>query len=433
MITNLAHRFHTVKGEMAWILFGQFLGVTGGFIGIKALTNLLGPEGYGQLALGITISGVLTLLVYSPVANVVIRYFSVCRERGQLGLYFALLRKAHGRLAAAFLVVVVVAGAVTWLLAGAEWAVVAFLSTMFGVVSGVNASFVSLQSAIRQRRIVALHQGADVWLRIGLAIVFVLLFGATGTSALLGYFLGTLLVTVSQWRYALRNPEIGGHWAAGKPDPGEEATVFREFSSYAFSFMVFAGFVAVSIYADRWIIQFHSGERGVGIYSAILQIASSPVGILFAMINQLMVPIIFEQAGAMGSPSQAEKSAKALRLTVTVSGALSLLVLLPLFLFSEPLVRLLTNREFAGYHQLLWICAAGQVLFQLAQLLTVKGCYCNRPRVYFVPKAVQAASFTLLALCLVSSMHIYGVALAVLASSFLYLLTVLLANRRLDA
>jgi O-antigen/teichoic acid export membrane protein len=420
-----------MRGELAWILFGQFLGFAGGFIGIKALTNLLGPEAYGQLALGITISGVLTLLVYSPVANVVMRYFSVCQERGQLGLYFLLLRQSHGRLATLFLGAVVMAGALTWLLAGAQWGMVVVLSTLFGIVSGVNASFVALQSAIRQRMIVALHHGADVWLRIGLAIAFVYLFGRTGLSALLGYLIGTFLVTLSQRRYALRNPEIRSHWRAEARDPGEEGKVFREFSSYAGSFMLFAGFAAVSMYADRWIIQFHSGERGVGIYFAICQIASSPVNILFAMINQLMVPIIYERAGAMNTSSQAEKSAGTLRLTVLVSGAASLLICLLLFLFSEPLVRLLTNREFARYHQLLWIAAAGQVVFQMAQVMTIKGCYCNKPMIYFPPKVLQAASFVLMALCLVSTLDIYGVALAVLASSFLYLLTVMLANRSL--
>lgn len=418
---------------MAWILVGQFLGFTGGFIGIKALTNLLGPEEFGQLALGITISGILTLLVYSPVANVVIRYFSVCRERGQLSLYFALLRKSHGRMAAAFLAAVVAAGGVTWLFAGGEWALFAVLSTLFGVVSGVNASFVALQSAIRQRKNVALHQGADVWLRIGLAIAFAVLFGQTGLSALFGYMTGTLLVTFSQWWYALRNPVIREHWRLAARDPGEEREVFREFSSYAASFMVFAGFAAVSMYADRWIIQFYSGERGVGIYAAILQIASSPVNILFAMINQLMIPIIFERAGTLSTPSQAKRSAALLWTTVLASGAVSLLILLLLFLFSEPLVRLLTNREFAAYHQLLWIMAAGQILFQLAQLLTIKGCYCNSPRVYFLPKALQAVSFTAIAFCLVSPLSVYGVALATLGSSLLYLVTILFANRRLDA
>jgi O-antigen/teichoic acid export membrane protein len=71
MLPPLLDRFRKLRREMGWILCGQFLGFVGGFIGIKVLTNMMGPDGYGQLALGLTIAGLFNTYAYGPVANVV--------------------------------------------------------------------------------------------------------------------------------------------------------------------------------------------------------------------------------------------------------------------------------------------------------------------------------------------------------------------------
>jgi len=62
--------------------------------------------------------------------------------------------------------------------------------------------------------------------------------------------------------------------------------------AFMLPFVGYAAFTAVTLYADRWIIQIFAGAAAVGMYAALFQIASSPVNLLFAVINQLMVPII---------------------------------------------------------------------------------------------------------------------------------------------
>ncbi|HEX9078711.1 MAG TPA: hypothetical protein VF795_03915, partial [Desulfuromonadaceae bacterium] len=89
---SLLERIVKLRHEMAWIVAGQFFGFVGGFAGIKALTNIMGPKGYGELALGLTIAGLFNMYVYGPIANVVARFFAVYRERGRLGVYFAVLK-----------------------------------------------------------------------------------------------------------------------------------------------------------------------------------------------------------------------------------------------------------------------------------------------------------------------------------------------------
>jgi O-antigen/teichoic acid export membrane protein len=427
----LLERTRKLRAELAWIIAGQLLGFIGGFVGIKVLTNLMGPKGYGQLALGLTIAGLMNMFVYGPVANVVSRFYAVYRERGGLGLYFPVLRRLHGQLASVLSLLILLATVVICLSIGPFWGLIVFISSLYGIAAGVNTSFLSLQSAIRQRKVVALHQGADVWLRISLAIAMVLLLRRSGDAAMLGYLMGTLLVVVSQRFFALRNGEIGSHWHGNDPDRDELRQCRSEFSAYAWSFVLFAGFGAVSMYADRWILQGLNGESAVGIYAAIYQIAASPVNIFFAMVNQLMVPIVFERAGAMTTAAHAEGSSELLRATIVLSCLASLFITVVAFCFSEQLVRLFTNDEFARYHQILWLSVLGLSLFNIGQLFTVKGLNYGRPRIYLWPKVWQALSFVLFCFILASKYPLLGVAYGICLSSLVYLLAVVLVNRRL--
>ena len=95
MFKSIYVRVFQLRHELAWVVTGQLLAFLGGFAGIKILTNVLGPEGYGQLALGLTIAGLLNMFVYGPIGQVVLRFFSVYRERGELSIYFTILKNAH--------------------------------------------------------------------------------------------------------------------------------------------------------------------------------------------------------------------------------------------------------------------------------------------------------------------------------------------------
>jgi len=427
---RLLERFWKLRHEISWIIVGQALGFVGGFIGIKVLTNVMGPKGYGQLALGLSIAGLFAMFLYGPIANAVLRFFVVYREQGKLGVYFSLLKKCHLLLIFAVSFLAFGACGIAWYYLGTEWALIILFSSLYGIASGINASYLSLQSAVRQRKIAALHQGADVLLRVGLSIVLLLAFKNSGYISLMGYLLGTLIVTVSQWFFALKNPDVRENWLV-PVDASEERKARAELSGYAGSFVIFSGFAAISMYADRWILQGFFGEGYVGIYAAIFQIAAAPVNILFAMVNQLMVPIVFERAGSMTTTAQAVDSAVMVRATIIVSGVLAVFLVLAAYLLGEPLVRLLTSAAFAGYHAILWLTVLGLSLFNIGQLFCLKGLYCNQPRIYIWPKGVQAASLLAFGFPLVRNWGLLGMSTALCASSLLYIIIVLVVNRRI--
>jgi O-antigen/teichoic acid export membrane protein len=429
-IAVLFRRVLGLRQELYWVFMGQFIGFAGGFIGLKVLTNIMDPKGYGQLALGLTIAGIFTTYVYGPVANVVARFFAVYRERCDLGVYFATIRNAHRTLGLALALLALIASGIAGMMSGNEWALIVLFASFFGIVSGVNASFLALQNAVRQRKIVAIHQGIDVWLRIGLAIALILLFKSSGYLALLGYLLGTTLITFSQFQYAKKNDQIRSNWKADN-NVQKLRACNSEFRAYAASFMIFSGFAAISLYSDRWVLQAVSGEHAVGIYAALYQIAASPVNLFFAMINQMVVPIVFERAGAMTSKEQAESSAQLVTQTAVISGVVMTGITLCTYFFGEPITQLLTNKTFAEQSSVLWLVVVGISIYNIGQIYTLKGLYHNQPKIYFWPKGLQAVSFLITAFLLARQTGIEGVGMALCISSVLYLSAVLFSNSRL--
>jgi O-antigen/teichoic acid export membrane protein len=423
-------RVAQARGEILWVVLGQLLAFSGSFVGIKLLTNIMGPESYGRLALGMTIAGLLNLFAYGPLRSAVLRFYSVYREKGQLNVYFCVIRKAHGLCA---VIISGLTGLVTvfiYVWAGLEWALLVLMAALLGMASGLNSSLTSIQGALRERRVVALHQGADAWLRPVLAVVALYLVRNTGYSALIGFLIGTVLVSLSQGIWAFSNTEVRGHWRCRTPPETVVRENLRMFYAYARPFVLWAGIATVSSYADRWILQVLYGTEKVGIYAALYQIANAPIALLAGMINQFSEPIIFERAGVMHSTLQAESSTRLLHQTLIVSSLCMLAMTVGTYFFSEPLVRLVTSEAFVGQHSVLWVMVLGLSLFSVGQMLSTKGLCFNQPGVYVFPKFLQGGAFLALAYPLARAYGIPGMAWALCGSSALYLAAILIVNRR---
>jgi O-antigen/teichoic acid export membrane protein len=417
------------RKEISWVVFGQFISFAGGFAVIKVLTSIMGPEGYGQLALGLTIAGLLNLFIYGPISQWILRYFSVCRENNVLDSYFYLIRRLFFLSTAIVLFVVLLSAGILIHVVGKEWMLVAIMAALFGITTGVNISFVSLQTSIRQRQIVALHQGADPWLRLLFAVIALYLFQGTGYYALLGFLTGTLLISLSQSVFALANSDVRNHWRSERPDKKDWHNISGDFFRYAHPFVYYAIFGAVSLYADRWFLQAFYGEAEVGIYAAMYQIANAPLVLIAGVMNQLMIPIIFSRAGAMTHAVQHREMKKLLNQTVIISSMIMLSVVVIAYVYAEPLTRLLTTNDFAKHHHVLWILVLGLAIFNIAQLLSVEGFSNKTTGLYIWPKLMQAVSFFLLMYLLVRAYGVSGVAIALVGSSVIYLIMVAMVNR----
>jgi len=430
-IRSVHAALHRFKGELAWVLAGQAMAFAGGLAAIKILTNLLDVEAYGRFAVGLTFAGLVSLFVFGPMGQGVLRFFSICREQGRLHQYFSVLRRMHGRVVRLLCLVALLAGSISVFVGHGEWTGLVLVSLLFGYLGGLNHLFLSLQNALRQRRVVALHQGGDAWLRISLAVLLLAWFADSGAYAMAGYCLGMLVVIASQLHFAFRDELVAGNWQPPQTEAGDDAQMYRSMLAYIRPFLVFAVLGVFVLYADRWILLGMYGEREVGIYAALYMIASAPITLLMNLTGQFVLPVVFDQSGSMQHPEQAQRSRRSIMLSVAVIGGIMLFIVLIAFVFGEPIIRLMSNAEFSRYATSFWVIALGLCLFHLGQLLVMHGLTLGRPDIYVFPKAVQTVSFLLLAIWLAYIYGITGVAAALCVSSLLYLITVVRANRRL--
>lgn len=415
--------------ELLWVTFGQVIAMAGSFVGIKLLTNTLGPEIYGQLALGLSIAGLLSLFVYGPISQWVLRFFSIYLERNELAPYLAVTRKIYVRATLGVIGLAVLALPFLASVISKQWVLLALFAVLFAIVAGANTLYVALQSAARERKVVALHQGADAWLKPLFAAFAVTQFSRSGHVALLGFFIGTLVVSVSQALLARRSA-----WMArsGKRRSlhVQREPVWLEFRAYAAPFVLYALFGTVSLYADRWILLGAFGEREVGIYTAMYQLASAPILLLSSVMGQLMAPVIFDRAGSMTTEAQVRSSGEVVSATVIAAGVVMAVLTGLAYYFGEAVITAFTSPEFTQFHGVFWILVLALSLFNIAQLLSFRGFSSRQTGLYVWPKGVQALSFAVLSLLLVRQYGLYGVAVALAISSLAYLAHVIIQNRR---
>jgi len=425
-------KIQTRRNELTWIIIGQVLAFVGGFFAIKILTNVMGAEGYGQLALGVTIAGLCNLFVYGPLGQTVSRYYSVCRERGNLETYFYTLKKTHLVSVVALSICVLFVVIFAWLI-GLEnkWAQLIVAAVFFGIVSGISSSFQYLQSAVRQRKIVAIHQAAEAWLRPGLGILALIWLSNSASVAFLGFFIGTLVITLSQFFFAMRTTQIRSYWSGDISSDDVRKKTQQEFSIYYRTLSGLAIFSVFSVYADRWILQGMLDQNSVGIYVAIFQIASAPIVFLFNFTTRYVEPIIFERVGASGSDARVKSSDRFLYKVIAIFFVLLVPIIGISFLFGEPLVLMLTSAEFGYHSDMLWVFTLGLTMYYVAQLLTIKGASLNRPNIYVLPKLLQAIMLLVAGIIFTPQFGVMGMAEAVLLTSGVYLALVIIANQKL--
>jgi O-antigen/teichoic acid export membrane protein len=425
------HRFVHIRSEFALVGIGQIAAALGGIFSVKLLTNHLSPEEYGCLSLGITICGMLNLLFYGPFGVLIARFFPIFQERSHLSRYFHQVKKILGFSSVIFLSLGLSGGYFASHFLGEKWGILVFIAVLFTIVSGLNGALFNVQNAIRQRKIIAFHQGLDSWLRPGIALLLISWTTATGHMALLGYFFGTLAVTISQGIFAFRNPIIREGWCSSQVPDRSNSQDFHELMTYLAPVVLFGVFSGIFSFSDRWFLQAYLGEREVGIYSAVIQIANAPMALFVGIINQFVVPILFARAGSVKTPEQVENSNKILHAIALLYFGVMVIGFLVVSWFDSAIIEIFTGEIYSAHGQLLRLLVVALSLFQIAQVLNFKGFYMNCPQLYLVPKVIQASSMLLLGFFLGKPYGMTGMALALCGSSLCYLLATLHANSKM--
>ena len=403
--------------EGSYVAIGQLISILGTLLLIRLLTQYLSPGEYGELALGLSLGGLITQVIMGGIGNSIGRFYSISIEEKDFNGYFYACIKLICYVIAIIFAVSFLLNLLLAIFINAQYIKFAVAIVLLSILSGINSYLSSIQNAARQRAIVALHAALDVSLKIIFALLAMYIFGYTSTVVIVGYIISIVIVVISQFIFMWKLIIISDR----KFKNINTNYWIDRMLNYALPFSAWGLFTWIQQISDRWALERFTTISDVGNYVAIFQFGYSPTVILSSMSIAFISPIIFEKVGDATIKSKsniAEKIVWRLAMLTLFISFISFIVLLNIhdwiitFLVAEPF------RESSKF--LPWIMLSGG-MFATGQIFSVKLMSELKSYQLTVVKIVTAVIGILLNIVGAWLLGILGVVMALLAFSIIYL------------
>src|SRR5580658_3330291 len=288
--------------EAGAVAAGQIVAALASIATIRVLTGLLRPDAFGELALAFTVAGLAQQFILGPIAMACVRYYAPSCESGQVTAYIrsVVALSGAGTLALAAIT------AAAWFFLRVEslsaWIPSLWAASAYAWLNSISSLLDGMQNAARQRKIVAMHQGVGGWLRLGLAVLALKMWGGTSQEALWGYSTGYILLIASQTFFFART--LAAAKSGEKSGPAGPLTL--SMCQFAWPFSAWGLFTWVQSSADRWALGAYTGMYQMGLYQSIYQLGYYPASLITQFLVQVATPILFAKAGFGGEPTRQE-------------------------------------------------------------------------------------------------------------------------------
>lgn len=408
-------RLRRLAKEGGWIVVGQIASVAGALVLVRVLTEYLGPEQYGQLALGLTVAGLVNQVVMGGICAGIGRFYSIAAEKQDLGGYLYATRHLLAYATVAVVAIGLILMASLYWSGYSQWIGLAAAALVFSVLSGYNSLLNGIQNAARQRAIVAFHGGLDAWLKILLAVGVVLWLGTSSTAVIIGYTCASLLITVSQLIF-LRRTIPQQH----TPIQNRQQWI-PQIWAYSLPFTTWGAFTWMQQVSDRWALQAFASTADVGQYTVLFQLGFTPIALITGIAVSFLGPILYQRAGDATDQARNTNVHQFGWWMTHLSLMATLLGFAITFAMHEWLFGSLVASEYRGSSYLLpWVVLAGG-LFAAGQMLALKLLSEMKSAVMTQAKIVTALLGILFNVIGASIAGIHGVVVALVAFSGVYL------------
>ena len=353
MLLLQAKRSRRLIKEGSWIVLGQLMMIAGSLVGVRLLTELLSPDAYGQLALGMTIATLVNQIVLGPLGGGIIRFYAHAMESSDLAGYFNAAKKMT-LLATGVIFLIILFSSVGLIVAEKiKWLGITISALVFATLSGYCANFSGIQTAARQRAIVAMHQGAEPLLRSLIAAGLLIWLGATSTIAMIGYVIASLFVLASQGFFFRKIYPVNTF--SDKKNNWQD-----KIWKFSWPIGIFGVFTWLQLASDRWALQTFSSTSEVGSYAVLYQIGYYPISLLSGMAMQFLVPILYQRSG---DASDNERNAAANKLSwqlTWVTLIITMTAVLVAFMLHKLIFQILVAQKYSSVSHLLpWMILSG--------------------------------------------------------------------------
>ncbi len=359
-------RVKRLAKEGGWVAFGQLSTLLGALMLVRVLTEHLDPTQYGQLALGLTIAGLVNQVVTGGISAGIGRFYPIARENRDLSGYVQSCRQLmrYATIAIFCLGTLLLAG--LYLLGYNQWMGLATTTLLLSLLNGYHSSITDIQNAARDRKTVALHGGIAPWLKIVFAVAVMFWLGRSSTAVVIGYSITSLVVTTSQLSFLLKSMPYQ------PTEPATSVPWLQQMWTFSWPFSAWGIFTWAQQASDRWALAAFASSQDVGFYAVLFQVGYTPISLVTTMAINFAAPILYQRAG---NATNRAHSTHVNRIVWSIVAS-GLLITLAAFALAMGLhgrvFTLLTTEDYRTASYLLpWMILAGG-LFASGQLLALK-------------------------------------------------------------
>ncbi len=377
--------------EAFWVFLGQIGAAAAGLVGVKILTSVLIPTEFGRLALANTVVALITANLFGPLGQGLMRYWPICRDRGDLHIFHPVANRI-GRFAVGIsLLIILTLVIASFATSEKNWIVLMSIALIVGIVTGWMNLRISVFTAARERRLVALLNIGNASLRPILAVLFVLAIAVSASWAMLGYAIAAIIIVIIADSLYSRNHSSRYRSLSMENNPGRPLNeLAKEVITYSYPFLAWGIFGWMHLSCDRWSLQAFHGSEVVGAFAVVSMLASFPLIFGSGFLSNFFSPIAYQRAGDLSNDHTIISAYKIFSIMtgIYITGAIILVVLFTFL--HRPLILLISNENFVKYSGLLPGLTFAWACYYLGSLIASFGLLIKKSQYYIFPKLVSS-------------------------------------------
>lgn len=410
--------------QLSWMGWGQFAGLLLSILSIK-LTTSVGPAEYGLFVLVTSLGGLLSLALFGPLEQGVVRYyFEFSGTDTQRSTYLLMVRSVLLRSA---LVLAGVAGVSAFLgvLSGTYTWLFMITGGVLVTITVLAAPVNGLLNAMKLRKQLAIIGVVEkvlivVFLQIGIWFI-----PMDASTIMLCIVAAMLLLFVV--RMMMFGKQIGPEGSTEERNT-VRSSAWKKVLAYGWPFIIWGWLSWLQFNGERWVINSMLSMEEVGKYGLAASLVNNSIVMVYNVLIQFVTPTIY----AKFSDQAADRKGGFQLIRGMAWATFALFVAFGLFLYAAGgwIIRLLSTSAFVLDTGILLFLTIGLGLFYVGQTLAMVGFALERPDAYLIPKIISSVVSVAGYIAGCFWFGLYGIVGAVILGNLFYLGSILIINHR---
>lgn len=412
-----------MKDEFIWFVSGQLMYLVTNFLIVKAISNI-GKDEFGIYVLILTISSLLTQILYGPAQQSLVRYYYIAKSEaktiGLTRMLFKFMNSLSGLLLIAGLAGTIICAALSLI----YYRNLFFLSAFFIIGSKYSDFFSAALNTIRQRKLNALLQISE---RGSIIVLLIILYSMHAMSLFAILFLSSLSYIVFGLvkKYRFKKSVI----AESAQDDNAKYD-YKPILRYAAPFSIWGTGGWLQQNSEKWIMADLLAINKVGVYGLMITVINTLLAVPNNLLNDFTAPLIFKNFADLSDKDAVRRGNRFIFWNNMIVLGIAAVAVLAAMGFGALLLRIFGNSSYTTYSYLLPYFAGGTGLFLFGQSMCNRGLAMNQPNVYLFPKLLIGIISVILNYTFIKYAGIQGMAYASLLTGAIYLIHISLINRR---